>query len=67
MGLYKVLESCENILDYSAMRSQVGSTSEGEGREGFSLSRAEDEIGILKDSLCFARRAFNAFYKRDLA
>lgn len=67
MGLYKVLESCEMILEESTIRSKSDSASQSDGREDISLSRIEDEIGNLKDSLCFARRAFDSFYKRNVA
>lgn len=67
MGLYKVLESCDKILEESAIRSKGDYASESDGREDICLSRIEDEISILKDSLCFARRAFDSFYKSNVA
>lgn len=67
MGFYKARKGAENIQKNGTTKSEDRSASEDDGREDFCLRRIEDEIGILKDSFCFARRAFDSFYKSNVA
>ncbi|KAJ5277617.1 hypothetical protein N7524_003770 [Penicillium chrysogenum] len=63
-GFYEVRECCGNLKERGVMSSGDGSASVGV--EVFCLSRIKGGIGTLRDSICFARRAIDSFYKGNV-